>query len=255
MNRIIKYVLLDIIKNRLVLGYALILALVSWSLFNLEDNSAKGVLSLTNIVLLIVPLVSIIFSTIYIYNASEFIELLVSQPLKRPQIWMGFFAGLTLALMLAFLIGVGLPLLIYADGGIALILLITGLIITGIFVALAMLVAVLARDKARGIGLSIMVWLFFALIFDGLMLLLLFQFSDYPIEKTMIGLTSLSPIDLARILILLRLDVSALMGFTGALFKEFFGSETGEWVALMLMVLWILIPFWISLNRFKVKDL
>ena len=61
----------------------------------------------------------------------------------------------------------------------------------------------------------------FTVIFDGLMLLLLFQFSDYPIERTMIGLTAFSPVDLCRILILLQLDVSALMGFTGALFRDF----------------------------------
>ena len=118
-----------------------------------------------------------------------------------------------------------------------------------------MLVTVMPRDKARGIGLAILVWLFFAVLFDGLMLLLMFQFSDYPIEKTMIGLTSLSPIDLARIMILLRLDVSALMGFTGALFRDFFGSRSGELITMFLLVLWAAIPLWISGLRFRKKDL
>ena len=91
MTRILKYVMLDIIKSKLVVVYAILFALLSWSLFSLEDNSAKAVLSLTNVVLLVVPLVTVIFSTIYMYNASEFIELLASQPLKRSSIWIGFF--------------------------------------------------------------------------------------------------------------------------------------------------------------------
>jgi Cu-processing system permease protein len=71
-----------------------------------------------------------------------------------------------------------------------------------------------------------MTWLYFALIFDGLVLFLLFQFQDYPIENAMVGITAFSPIDLARIQILLHLDVSAMMGYTGAIFKDFFRNNT-----------------------------
>ena len=86
MNRIIKIVLLDILKNKIVVSYALILALLSWGSFTLEDNTAKGLLTILNVILFTVPLVSILFSTIYIYNSSEFIELLLSQPIKRKKI-------------------------------------------------------------------------------------------------------------------------------------------------------------------------
>ena len=111
------------------------------------------------------------------------------------------------------------------------------------------------RDKAKGIGVSIVLWLFFALFFDGLVLFLLFQFSDYPIEKMMIGITALNPISLARILILLHLDVSAMMGYTGAIFKNFFGTTYGMIISLMVLIAWALIPFYISLFKFKRKDL
>ena len=83
MNRIIKIILQDILKNKIVLGYTLILAILSWSSFALEDNSAKGLLTILNVILFTVPLVSILFATIYLYNSAEFIELLLSQPVKR----------------------------------------------------------------------------------------------------------------------------------------------------------------------------
>jgi Cu-processing system permease protein len=208
-----------------------------------------------NVILLTVPLVSVVFSTIYIYNSSEFIELLLSQPIKRSKIWWSLFFGLSTSLLLAFFIGTGIPILLYAPSDVGMMMLLVGFFITTVFVAIAFLSSILTRDKAKGIGIAIMLWLFFALLFDGLVLFVLFQFADYPIEKMMVGITAFNPIDLARILILLHLDVSAMMGYTGAIFKDFFGTSLGIIIAFLILLLWILIPFWISLIKFKRKDL
>lgn len=255
MNRIIKIILTDILKNKIVLAYTLILAILSWSSFSLEDNSSKGILTILNIILFTVPLVSILFGTIYLYNSSEFIELLLSQPVKRVKIWMSLFFGLSSSMVIAFFLGAGIPLLVYSANSIGFMMILIGCLITVIFVALAFLCSILTRDKAKGIGIAIMTWLFFALLFDGLVLFLLFQFSDYPIEGPMIVITALSPIDLARIQILLHLDVSAMMGYTGAIFKDFFGTATGLIISFLLLCLWVIIPFFISLVKFKNKDL
>jgi len=255
MNRIVKFIVLDILKNKIVLVYTLILAVLAWSVFSLEDNSTKGILTLLNVVLLTVPLVSVIFSTIYLYNSSEFIELLLSQPINRSKIWWSLFFGLVISLLLSFFIGVGIPILIYAPGDVGFMMLLVGLFISTVFVAIAFLSSIITRDKAKGIGISIMLWLFFALLFDGIVLFLLFQLADYPIEKMMVGITALNPIDLARILILLHLDVSAMMGYTGAIFKDFFGTSLGVVLVFIILFLWIAIPYWVSLVKFKRKDL
>jgi Cu-processing system permease protein len=255
MIRILKYIALDILKNKIVIAYTVMLALFSWSAFSLEDNTAKGLLTVLNIVLLTVPLVSVLFATIYVYNSNEFIELLVSQPVKRSKIWKALFAGLSLSMVLAYVIGTGIPLLVFADTGTALMMIGSGALLSVIFVAIAFLSSILTRDKARGIGASIMLWLYFALLFDGLVLFLFFQFADYPIEKVVVLLSALSPVDLCRILILLRLDVSAMMGFTGAVFQKLFGSNWGLALSFGLLSLWGWAPFYISLRKFKRKDL
>jgi Cu-processing system permease protein len=255
MNRIIKFVFLDILKNKIVLVYTLLLAAISWSVFGLEDNTAKGLLTLLNVILLTVPLVSIIFSTIYIYNSAEFVELLLSQPVRRKKIWRSLFSGLAFSLVLSFIIGCGIPTLILAPNMVGLMMLCVGCLITAVFVALAMLASIITRDKAKGIGLAIMLWLFFALLFDGLVLFILFQFADYPIEKAMVAVTALNPIDLGRILILLHLDISAMMGYTGAIFKDFFGTTAGIAAAFFILLLWVLIPYFLSLWLFKKSDL
>jgi Cu-processing system permease protein len=255
MKKIIKYVIIDILRNKIMLAYAAFLLLISVSIFNLEDNSAKGLLSLLNIILIIVPLVSLLFSAIYIYNSSEFLELLVSQPLKRRTIWLSLFTGLATSMAAAFFVGAGIPILLFEATATGYMMLATGLFLSVVFVAIAMLAVVKIRDKAKGIGMAILLWLYFSIIFDGLVLFILFQFADYPLEKTMVGLTILNPIDLARILILLKMDVSALMSYTGAIFRNFFGTSTGVFISFLVLFTWIVIPAWLSMRKFNKKDL
>ena len=255
MKKIAGFVITDILKNKIILMYTLVLAVFAWSVFSLEDNTAKGVLSLLNVILLTVPLVSIIFSNIYMYNSSEFIELLVSQPIRRKTIWLSLFTGLVVSMNMAFIIGVGIPVFIFVPDMTGLFIVITGMLITTIFISIAMLCSILSRDKARGIGIAIMTWLFLTLIYDGLVLFMMFQFSDYPIEKPMVIVSALNPIDLARIMVLLQVDVTALMGYTGAIFKHIFGTSFGLIISFGLMMLWIIIPFLISWKKFRNKDL
>lgn len=255
MSKIIKYVMTDILRNRIVLVYTIFLLVTSFSVFSLEDSDSKGLLSLLNIILLIVPLVSIVFSTIYVYNSAEFIELLVSQPLKRKSIWLSLFTGLAGSLSIAFLIGTGIPVLIYQFNVVGCMMVGAGVLLSIIFVAIAMLAAVQTRDKAKGIGVAILLWLYFSILFDGLVLFLLFQFADYPLEKAMIGISTLNPIDLSRIMILLHMDVSAMMGYTGAVFKDFFGTVTGITISFAVLLLWGILPVWLATSKFNHKDL
>jgi Cu-processing system permease protein len=255
MKKLIKYVMLDILRNRIVIGYTLFLLAFSLGVFNLEDNVSKGLLTLLNIVLIVVPLSSLIFSTIYVYNASEFIELLVSQPLRRTTLLSSIYAGLTLSLLLAVAIGIGVPVLIYEPSETGWMLLLSGAVLTAVFVGLAVLASVLTRDKAKGIGAAILIWFYFAIIYDALVLFILFQFADYPLENASIALTALNPIDLSRILVILKMDISAMMGYTGAVFKDFFAGPSGYIFISLVLIAWVAAPIILALNKFNRKDL
>lgn len=247
--------MVDILRSKVIIAYTIFLLAISLSIFNLEDNAAKGLLSLLNIILIIVPLVSLIFSTIYMYNANEFIELLVSQPIKRTRLLLSLYTGVCLSLLIAFFIGAGIPVILLEGSPTAYMMTFTGLALTAIFVSLAILGSIITRDKAKGIGIAILLWLYFSLLYDGLLLLTMFQLSDYPLEKPMIILCSLNPVDLARVLILLKMDISALMGYTGAIFNEFFGTNTGIIYSDFIMLLWIIFPLIIAIRKFRRKDL
>ena len=255
MNNIAKFIFFDILKNKIVLLYTLLLFVISWSVLGLDSNYTKATLSLLNIVLLVVPLVSIIFSTIYVYNSSQFIELLLSQPIARGKIWLNIFIGLSSALILAYLLGCGVPILLYSSLETGFSLIIIGVMLSVIFTAFAMLSSIGSRDRAKGIGISIFVWLFFAIIYDGILLVLMFQFSDYPIEGIMVTLAAINPIGLARIFVLLQLNISAMLGYSGAVFKDIFGSGGGMGISMVILFIWIAVPFLLSYIKFNKKDL
>jgi Cu-processing system permease protein len=221
----------------------------------MEEDNGKAMLSLLNILLIVVPLISMVFSTIHYYNSYEFIELMLAQPMSRTRILLSEYGGVALSLLSAFLIGVGIPIAIFSLDATGLAMIFTGCALTLVFTSIAFWASVKSRDKARGIGFALLLWFYFALIYDGLILLILFTFSDYPLEKLTLVLSALNPIDLGRIFIMLKMDVSALMGYTGALYQDFFGSITGMLFTMGAMLVWIVLPLLAAVRSFKKKDL
>jgi Cu-processing system permease protein len=79
-------------------------------------------------------------------------------------------------------------------------------------------------------------------------------FADYPIERVLLGLTLGNPVDLARVILLLQFDVSALMGYTGAVFEQFFGGAMGIAIASTALAAWVMLPVALGLRAFRKRD-
>ena len=250
-----RYVLYDIVRNKIVIAYTIFLFVISMSLFRMEENNGKAMLSLLNILLIVVPLISMIFATIHYYNSYEFIELMLSQPMSRTKILLSEYTGVALSLVTAFLIGVGIPIVVFSLDATGLAMIFAGCTLTLVFTSIAFWASVKSKDKARGIGFALLLWFYFSLIYDGLILLILFSFSDYPLEKLTLVLSALNPVDLGRIFIMLKMDVSALMGYTGALYQDFFGSFLGMLFTTGIMLLWAVLPLYAAVRTFRKKDL
>ncbi len=255
MIKIAKYVIYDILRNWFVILYTLFLLVVTCSMFSLDSDPGKASLSLLNIILLVVPLVSIIFTTIHFYNSYEFIELLLAQPVSRKTIYFAEYFSISMALATTYIIGVAIPMLLLNFSESSVYLMIAGLLLTFVFVALAFAASVSTRDKAKAIGIALLFWFYFTLIYDGLILYVIYSFSDYPLDKVTLAMVSFNPIDLARIIILLKLDLSALMGYTGAFYKNFFGSSVGVIYSVLFLLVWALAPLLLAMRRFVRKDI
>jgi Cu-processing system permease protein len=202
-----------------------------------------------NVILILVPLIATMFAVMYYYNSREFTELLLAQPIRRRDIFLGQYFGVAASLTMSLLVGVGVPFLIYgvmvsSEIFNFLTLLLVGVFLSFIFSAIAFFIGLKNENRIKGFGLTIIVWLFFAVIYDGIFLLALALFSDYPLESFAMGASMFNPIDLSRILILLKLDISALMGYTGAVFQKFLGTPIGLMAAFGILSIWLLLPTW-----------
>jgi Cu-processing system permease protein len=228
---------------------------VTTILFQIDSDPAKVVVSSLNVVLLVVPLVSIVFTTIHYFNSYEFILLLMAQPIDRKSVFLSQYYGVASSLCLSLLLGIGLPALAFGAAQQVLPLITVSLFITCIFVSLGFLASSLTRDKAKAIGIALLFWFYFTLIYDGLLLWVIYAFNDYPLETPTLILSSLNPVDLARIIMLLSMDISALMGYTGAFFKDFFGSGLGIAFSISMLMLWKAWPLLVALKRFRKNDL
>ena len=65
---VLRYELQDLRRSRWVLGYVLGLLLLTEALLRFGGGGPRAVLSLMNVVLAVVPLVSVIFGTMYLYG-------------------------------------------------------------------------------------------------------------------------------------------------------------------------------------------
>ena len=131
---------------------------------------------------------------------------------------------------------------------------ISGVLLTGVFSSIGLLIAVHVDDPARGNGIALFVWLTLAVLYDGAVLLVTYQWAAYPLEIPMLVLMALNPVDVARVFVIMSLDAAALMGYTGAVFQDVFGGPRGYVLALASLSIWTLVPGLYALHKFEKRD-
>lgn len=257
MFKVFKYSFIDLARNRWTISYFLFFLLITSGFLFMSGNSIKTLASMMNIVILLIPLISLMFSLMYYYQVLEYIEILVCMPISRRSVWAGYWAGSCLALSLSFLLGAGLPVIFFADPSSAkawVTLLLLGCLLTILFASIAGWLALRFENRLKGFGIGLFIWLFLAVIYDGLFLAILLIFVNFPLEKVAIVATLLNPIDMARVLLIFQLDFSALMGFTGAVFEKFFGNSLGSFLIILTFTLWFIAVLWLMDRKLKKKD-
>ncbi|MDH5397607.1 MAG: ABC transporter permease [Cyclobacteriaceae bacterium] len=259
MLRILKYSFFDLTRSWWNLVYFAFFLLVTFSLLYLSSDLSNAMISLMNIITILIPLVGTLFGVMHYYNSKEFTELLLAQPIKRKDIFLGQYLGLAVSLSAGFIVGLCVPFFMYGIFHSELFsqfiyLLATGILLTFTFSSISFLIALNNNNKMKGFALALVFWLFMAIVYDGLFLLLLVQFDEYPLEKFALGVSLFNPIDLSRVIIMLKLDIAALLGYTGAVFKLFFGSYTGVILSFSMLFVWSVAPILVTLKVASKKD-
>lgn len=246
-------------RSRWSYVYFLFYLLLGVVLLFLNNDLNKAVITLMNVIIMLVPLIGTIFGVMYYYNSREFTELLLAQPIKRSSIFLGQYLGVATSLMMSLVVGLGIPFVFYGVFNSDaiwdfILLLIAGAFLTFIFTALAFVIGLSNENRIKGFGYAILVWLFLAVIYDGIFLMSLIYFEDYPLDTFSLGAVLLNPVDLSRVLILLKLDISALLGYTGAVFHKFFGTNMGLILSFVMLTVWVAVPAFFIWRISKRKD-
>lgn len=250
-----RYELRNVLRSKWLYAYTGVLFLLCSGMSYIADDSRKTVLSLSSVLLVIVPLVSILFSSSYWYSSEPFTTTLLAQPISRSRIFFGRVAALVASLAVCLFLGIIVPTFISGAWNSSLLwLLVSSIASSAIFALLGSWIATLVADRMWGIGLALAVWFYAVALHDALILLLLYWFREYPLDTASAFLCALNPIDLLRVTVLMHFDAALLLGHAGALIRRWVETGNGLIVALIVAVFWILGPMLAAWRRFLRKD-
>jgi len=217
--------------------------------------------SLLNLVIYIVPLLSLVLGTLGFSGDEGTQELLYSLPLPRRVIFLGKFLGLYVSIalpMLTAFVLAGLLILLQAGSeGLGQYLAFMGvaLVLALLFLNLAGLVSVLLPRKLTAFAVSLFLWLFLVLLYDlGVIGVTLFL-PEYLGERFVFAAIFMNPIDLLRISGLMILGGTEFFGQAGATFVHTLGGDFAAASLLAISVLlWFLVPQGIMLRKLERLD-
>lgn len=253
------------LRNRWVLVVSVILALLALSIsyFGSAPSGKTGfgsfevtIVSLASLVTYLVPIISLTLGFDAIVGEAEgkTLELLLTMPISRFELFIGKFLGLGLSLATSIGTGFGLAGLIIAwkigTGQLIayFIFIITAILLGLAFLSLALMISVMVSERAKAIGWVIFIWFFFVLVFD-LTLIGVLVGTEGKITPALFSLLLyLNPTDVFRLINLTSVEgVKTAYGLSTLAKGEAFsqGPLYGG------MLLWVAVPLAIGYIVFK----
>lgn len=211
------------IRNRWVLAVALILALMALAIsyFGFAPRGETGfggfdvtIVSLASLVTYLVPIIALTlgFDTIVGEAEGKTLDLILTMPISRLELFLGKFFGLSLSIITSTVVGFGVAgVLIAMKSGTThlgdYIFFILSAILLGLsFLSLALMISVMVGERSKAIGLVIFFWFFFVLIFDLLLIGLLVSTEGKVSSSLITALLYANPADLFRLLNLASIE-------------------------------------------------
>ncbi len=221
--------------------------------------------SLLNLVIYLVPLISLTMGALSFTGERGAAELLFAQPVERSEILLGKVAGLFLSVAAAICFGfgaAGVVIAVNADGapgsgagGYAALVGLT-LLMSFIFLSLGAMVALLARTRARAFGYGLFVWFFLVLFYDLLVMGLAFLLQERAANALIFVSLFGNPADMVRVSALIAMGGTTIFGAAGALLIKFLGGAVIGGVALVLALFaWAALPLAIAARILQGQDI
>jgi len=250
-----------IIFTILVLGISYFGLTASGYTGSMQDFS-RTTLSLLNLVLYIIPLISLIIGVMSFSGDGRLNELIFAQPLNRWEIYLGKLLGLLVVIFTSTSLGFGISgfiilIRVGSDGVFRyLVFVLLSNFLAFIFIGISSLISVIARQRGRAFGISVLAWFIF-LIFYDLVIIGATTLLRGKVAATFAMLSLLgNPVDIVRVLSLITLNQPEIFGPAGAAFLKFLGGSLQTYTVLILdLMLWFVFSVFLSIKIFSKQDI
>lgn len=258
-KNLILFEIRDLMKSKWLYLYAMVLFFFNFIIVYFSTGSTNEILAtITNFFLLIIPLYTMNFSIVNLYENINFQNLLIVRSISREIIYTGKFLGLFLGLLIGFIIG-SLPFFIFFFKikdffYIFILLLFFGILLHLIFIGLGFLISQFNFRLEISLGTSIVLWFFGYIIYDSFIFLIAVNFGDYPLELVFITLLFLNPMDLIRTVLFIQGDLAILMSYSSAIYLHIFGTKLGIFTGVLYLLFFSFIVFSLGKKKFLYRD-
>lgn len=264
---IIRKEILDSMRNRWIVGYTVIIAVLGLAAALVGVRSTGGMAlqifgrttaTLTNLSLLLAPLVSLVVGANALAGERDrgTLSRLLSLPISTGELVCAKFLGLLFTLYVATLIGfapAGIVIAVNA-GWLALLRYLlfpfVTLLLLAAMLGLGLLVSSSSRTAVKALGSAIILWFAFVLLYDLLLIGTLAAFDMAP--GALAVLLIANPVDAARVLVVLLLepDLYAL-GPAGVVLVTSLSRVGAAFALGGALLVWSIVPLMLAVSRFR----
>ncbi len=226
------------------------------------QDFSRTTLSLLNLVLYLIPLVSLVIGVVGFSGDGRLNELLFSQPLNRWEIYIGKLLGLLVVLFSSTALGFSISGIIIlsrvgSEGVLKyLVFVLLSNILGFVFVSISGLISIIFKQRGKALGISVFVWFLF-LIFYDLVIIGATTFLRGKIAATFAMVSLLgNPVDIVRVLSLITLNSPEIFGPAGAAFLKFLGGSLKTYLILTLdLLFWFAVTTFLSIKILSKQDI
>tara|TARA_B100001971_G_C18156861_1_gene519058 strand:- start:436 stop:1128 length:693 start_codon:yes stop_codon:yes gene_type:complete len=190
------------------------------------------------------------------------LELLLSQPISKINVFLGKFFGMFLAVISAITIGMGVAALVIMEAPTIeyMFVLVIAYGLTAAMLGLALMISAFSKDRSMALGIALFFWFLFAVLIDMGFLSLVVTVAFDPVY--LIPIVAANPLELVRQITIYALLLGegfavnlATLGPLGIAMVQVFGAEGILQFLYVTMVIWILAPTIAAFVTFIRKDI
>ncbi|MDR2035153.1 MAG: ABC transporter permease [Coriobacteriales bacterium] len=260
--------ILDSLRNRWFYAFLAVFIALSFSIIYLGifnsttmgfESFNKTTASLLNLVLLLIPMITLLLGGTSISSERELgtMDLMLSKPISALELILGKYLGIAAALIVTIVVGFGLMGMVVAfnvsavDAQAYLIFVGLTILLALAFLSISLLVSVLVKKRITALIVSAIVWVFFILVYDLLVMAAANLFSGTSMAVFLVSTILLNPADAVRILAIVSLGGETIFGPSLIELTRMITNVSSELLMLAGIVFWIIAPLVLSVFFFK----